>query len=148
MDKECLPSALDLSEMVALICKEETNTFGLYPTATGPLSVVGQRVSRGESYGLSLYPRAAMFNHSCQPSVAHAPDAHGCMVCTAARDIGKGEELTITYFDLAARKTVASRQEHVREQFRFKCTCDRCVEDEAAENLAELDALPLDGGAW
>lgn len=69
MDTLILPCPLNLAEMVSLICKEETNTFGLYPNVTG---VMNEPVARGESYGLSLYPRAAQFNHSCQPNVSNA----------------------------------------------------------------------------
>lgn len=70
-DKALVPCPLSPAEMLSLVCKEETNTFGIYPGATGPLCMVdGPPVPRGESYGLSLYPRAAMFNHSCQPNVS------------------------------------------------------------------------------
>lgn len=65
------------------------------------------------------------------------------MVYTAVRDIEKGEECTISYFDLTAHRSVGSRQDHVQTHFRFKCTCDRCVRDEAEENLAEMDLLPF-----
>lgn len=57
-------------EVLQLICREETNTFGLYPKLTGPLDMIDQPVPRGNSYGLSLFPRAAMFNHSCVPNVS------------------------------------------------------------------------------
>lgn len=67
MNKSTLPCPLNLAEMMSLICKEETNTFGLYPNVTG---LVDRPVARGESYGLSLYPRAAQFNHSCEPNVS------------------------------------------------------------------------------
>lgn len=65
------------------------------------------------------------------------------MVYTATRDIPAGEECVITYFDLAAHEDVAGRQKHVQEQFRFRCTCQRCVEDEARENMEGTDALPF-----
>lgn len=65
------------------------------------------------------------------------------MVYTAARDIAKGDECFITYFDLAAHADVHSRQHYVLEQFRFKCTCDRCIEDETRENMEGNDALPF-----
>lgn len=59
-------------KLLSLICKEETNTFGLYPKVTGPLYAVDPSVSRGECYGYGLYPRAARFNHSCLPNVSHS----------------------------------------------------------------------------
>jgi SET and MYND domain-containing protein len=72
-DKSLLPCPLSPAEMLSLICKEETNTFGLYRGITGPLSMVDRPVPRGESYGLGLYPRAAMFNHSCEPNASLLP---------------------------------------------------------------------------
>lgn len=76
MDKAVLPCPLSFEQMVSLICKEETNTFGLYPKATGTSTTAssdGPAQSRGETYGVSLYPRAAMFNHSCRPNVSFPP---------------------------------------------------------------------------
>lgn len=67
MAKKLLPCPLNLEAMMSLICKEETNTFGLYPNVTG---LMQGAQARGESYGLSLYPRAAQFNHSCRPNVS------------------------------------------------------------------------------
>lgn len=65
------------------------------------------------------------------------------MVYTTARDIAKGEECMITYFDLTVHENVASRQKHVQEQFQFKCTCERCLSEEAEENLESMDCLPF-----
>ncbi|KAJ3546496.1 hypothetical protein NM208_g1964 [Fusarium decemcellulare] len=142
-DATVLPCMLDPDEMLSLICKEETNTFGLYPKLTGPLYMADRPVPRGESYALSLYPRAAQFNHSCLPNVTHKPDNQGRMVYTAARDIAKGEECMITYFDLTEHEDLTSRQKHVQEQFQFKCTCERCLSEEAEENMGNMDSLPF-----
>ena len=65
------------------------------------------------------------------------------MAFTAARDISKGDECMITYFDLTVHKSHGSRQHVVQEQFRFRCTCDRCLEEEAEENLESMDTLPF-----
>lgn len=164
-DKSLVPCPLSPAEMLSLVCKEETNTFGLYPGVTGPVCMADHPVPRGESYGLGLYPRAAMFNHSCQPNVSphqlsrggfpchanmsfvvqvsHKPDPQGRMVLSAARDIAKGEECMITYFDLTAHRDLSSRQDMTQVQFRFRCTCDRCLDEEAQENLEGMDTLPF-----
>lgn len=60
---------VDTEEIVNLICKVETNSFGLYPGVTGEYPVTSF-VSRGEYYGGGIYPTAAMFNHSCCPNVS------------------------------------------------------------------------------
>ncbi|KAL6916417.1 hypothetical protein FSST1_007912 [Fusarium sambucinum] len=142
-DAAVLPCMLTADEMLLLLCKEETNTFGLYPKATGSQFVNDNATSRGESYGFALYPRAAQFNHSCLPNVSHKPDGQARMVYTAARDISKGEECMIAYFDLATRKNLSSRQKYAETQFQFKCTCSRCLEEEAEENMGIMDSLPF-----
>ena len=75
--------------------------------------------------------------------VSHKPDGQARMVYTAARDIAKGEECMITYFDLATRKDLSSRQKYAQTQFQFKCTCSRCLEEEAEENMDIMDSLPF-----
>lgn len=75
--------------------------------------------------------------------VSHKPDAQGRMVFTAARDIEKGEECMITYFDLSTYRDLSSRQKMVQDQFQFRCNCDRCVEEDARENLESMDTLPF-----
>lgn len=72
-DSSLLPCSLNSRELLLLLCREETNTFGLYSQATGPLYPTKDgppRTSRGDSYGIGIYPRAAMFNHSCSPNVS------------------------------------------------------------------------------
>lgn len=56
------------TELLGLICREEINSFGLYPGITGTLPP-GQQRKRGQQYGLGCYPRATMLNHSCVPNV-------------------------------------------------------------------------------
>lgn len=75
--------------------------------------------------------------------VSHKPDGQARMVYTAARDISKGEECMITYFDLATRTDLSSRQKYAQTQFQFKCTCNRCLKEEADENMDMMDSLPF-----
>jgi hypothetical protein len=77
-DESELPELPGPDEVLSVICKEETNTFGLYPKMTGPLYMIDRPVPRGEPYGLSLFPRAAMFNHSCSPNVSRKIQSWKC----------------------------------------------------------------------
>ncbi|KAH7176841.1 hypothetical protein EDB81DRAFT_898304 [Dactylonectria macrodidyma] len=142
-DASTLPCLLTPDELLLIICKEETNTFGLYPKMTGPLYMIDHPVPRGLSYGMGIYPRAAMFNHSCLPNVTHKPNDNARMVYTSARDIAAGEECCITYFDLTAYKDLASRQQMSESQFQFSCTCERCVQEGAQENIDGMGSLPF-----
>ncbi|KAL4814649.1 S-adenosyl-L-methionine-dependent methyltransferase [Aspergillus spinulosporus] len=102
-----LSGVADDEELLSLICKEESNSYGLYRGATGPPdSLQGQ--PRGAQYGLACYPGATMYNHSCVPNLKHEPDEQGRMVLTTARDM---------------------RQKITRELFTFSCTCKRCLQE-------------------
>lgn len=57
-------------EILSLICKVETNSFGLYPGVTGVYPPPHSHATRGEYYGAGVYPTAAMFNHACCPNVS------------------------------------------------------------------------------
>ena len=45
----------------------------------------------------------------------------------AARDIGHGEQLSISYIDATA--SLASRQQQLDWAYGFHCKCDLCVEE-------------------
>lgn len=70
-DPNLLTDVPSADEIVSIICKEETNSFclfdggpsGLYPMPDPPKP-------RGEEYGLALYTRGCMINHSCCPNVS------------------------------------------------------------------------------
>lgn len=47
-------------------------------------------------FGIGLFPRGAMFNHSCAPNCTWHTDHEGALSVTAVRDIERGEELTIS----------------------------------------------------
>jgi SAM-dependent methyltransferase len=67
-----LTAGLSVSDIVDIICKEETNAFCLYPIATGIFPVPGPHTTRGVVYGLGAYTRATLVNHSCLPNVSTA----------------------------------------------------------------------------
>ncbi|KAJ0421894.1 S-adenosyl-L-methionine-dependent methyltransferase [Aspergillus carlsbadensis] len=121
-------------EIISLICKEESNSFGLYPGHTGsPECLDGKR---GPQYGLGCYPHATICNHSCSPNLKHGPDEKGRMVLTATRDIAAGEECCIAYFDLTIHVGLQARRRRTRELFTFECTCERCLREEKEEECA------------
>ncbi|KAL4887756.1 hypothetical protein BDV59DRAFT_189980 [Aspergillus ambiguus] len=137
-----LPHGSTLDELLSIVCKEEANSFGLYPRETGMPLLAGPQVDRGEQFGAAVYPRAAIANHSCCPNVTHKPDDHGRMVFIASRDILDGEECCISYFDLVQRVDVKDRRDHLQTSFRFTCHCPRCVAEEPPKEDDNWDVLP------
>ncbi|KAL4905260.1 hypothetical protein BDW74DRAFT_178265 [Aspergillus multicolor] len=121
-----LPPGVDADYIVTLICKEESNTFGLYNAVTGPRET---QPERGLSYGLGCYPRATLANHSCDPNLQHGPDDRGRMVMTATRDIAAGEECFIAYFDMTVHSSLEARQRRTMDLFNFACDCARCLRE-------------------
>lgn len=69
-DSTSLPHGMSAEEVLALICREEANSFGLYPRETGMLELENAPTDRGEQFGAAVYPRAAVANHSCSPNVS------------------------------------------------------------------------------
>ncbi|KAL2798262.1 S-adenosyl-L-methionine-dependent methyltransferase [Aspergillus keveii] len=121
-------------EILSLICKEEANSFGLYPGHTGSPECLNEK--RGPQYGLGCYPHATICNHSCSPNLKHGPDEQGRMVLTSTRDIAAGEECCIAYFDLTVHVNLQARRKRTRELFTFSCTCERCLREEKEEEGA------------
>ncbi|KAL4998518.1 hypothetical protein BDV10DRAFT_70485 [Aspergillus recurvatus] len=146
LSSTALPHSLSNADVLALICKEEANSFGLYPLETGVFPPPSPPVSRGEQFGAAVYPRASIANHSCFPNIIHKPDKQGRMVFTAGRDIAAGGECCISYFDMTQYVSLRERRGHLQGLFRFKCGCPRCLEEEAAapetDSENEWEAFP------
>ncbi|KAH7038391.1 uncharacterized protein B0I36DRAFT_346373 [Microdochium trichocladiopsis] len=123
-------------QAIGLICRLETNSFGLYPGVTGDYPIK-THAGRGEYFGSGLYPTAAMFNHACCPNVSHRLDEHSRRIFTANREIKPGEECCISYFDLVEFRDAAVRRHEIRTKWTFGCDCQRC-QDDANEGLPDF----------
>ncbi|KAF4765811.1 hypothetical protein N7455_004742 [Penicillium solitum] len=128
-----IQSDLTFDDMVDLICKEESNSFGLYPRETGIFPIPDPPLDRGLDYGLGIYPRATIINHSCIPNITWKTDSNGRMVFTTSRKLAAGEECLICYFDLPKYVDVKARRSLLQEYFLFPCACERCTQELAEE---------------
>ncbi|KAG1654141.1 hypothetical protein FOA52_012187 [Chlamydomonas sp. UWO 241] len=78
---------------------------------------------------IGLWPEFAMVNHCCAPN--SVPTLVGDrLVLRAARDIGKGNEVTVTYLDELTLTPLEQRRQYLQSAYGFKCTCHRCALEE------------------
>ncbi|KAL2071116.1 hypothetical protein VTL71DRAFT_12351 [Oculimacula yallundae] len=81
----------------------------------------------GES-DVGLFPLIARINHDCRPnSVNYWSEGMGKRVIYAGKDIGVGEEITVTYIPLL--KPVKDRRGRLA-QYGFTCACEACREED------------------
>ncbi|KAB8075437.1 hypothetical protein BDV29DRAFT_155656 [Aspergillus leporis] len=64
------PRLLTVDEFVDLVCKEKVNSFGLYPGDTAMFPLPDPPIELGVDYGLGVYPRPMILNHSYIPNAS------------------------------------------------------------------------------
>lgn len=86
--------------------------------------------------GLTFDPTISLINHSCNPNAAVVFDGNIAMV-RSIRDIGKNEQITMSYIDNTWNRT--TRRTELREQYFFECRCDGC--EPANNNFTGRDSF-------
>lgn len=82
----------------------------------------------GRLQGSALFGLASMLNHSCEPCLdVEWPRNTAAVAFRAARDVARGEQLTISY--IPTEQPVAQRQQALHEGYGFWCRCSKCVEE-------------------
>lgn len=77
----------------------------------------------------AVFPHCARFNHSCTPNACFTFNrAIGKETIHAISDIAEGEEITVSYIDVAADKSVREWQ---LRHYGFSCDCEACTGDES-----------------
>ncbi|KAL3418128.1 set domain-containing protein 5 [Phlyctema vagabunda] len=121
----------DLSKELKGLSKEAQRAFlslhNNYPGEGQPISniVRSNAYPLGPSSGVgAIFLTIARINHSCRPNAQQAwnPLMEKETVY-AVRPIQIGEEITLSYHNGG---TSSQRQDHLKEHFRFECTCDAC----------------------
>ena len=75
---------------------------------------------------MGLYPVLALCNHSCWPNCAVMFEGRVASL-RALRPIRKGEELSISYIELAL--PTSERRRMLQDGYCFHCQCSRCCAD-------------------
>jgi len=87
--------------------------------------------------GAGLFEEASRFNHSCRPNCSHHWDeGQEVSWSIANRDIGKGEEICITYGKLWQVKS--KRREWWKTTFGFDCRCEACSYPEERATQSDI----------
>jgi len=82
-------------------------------------------LSHGAKVSALLPGLASCFNHSCEPNVLVSCGEAARASFVVGEPIAAGEELCISYVDLALSR--GERQELLLHKYGFECRCPRCV---------------------
>ncbi|KAK1961067.1 SET domain-containing protein [Colletotrichum sublineola] len=86
-----------------------------------------------ELFGHGCWPAASYFNHSCGPNVTKRREGRAWEF-RASRDVGKGEQLCITYLGGEERDMPReTRMSTLKRNWGFECGCQRCEEVAVAD---------------
>mmetsp|Transcript_5937 Transcript_5937/g.7757 ORF Transcript_5937/g.7757 Transcript_5937/m.7757 type:complete len:462 (+) Transcript_5937:503-1888(+) len=87
--------------------------------------------------GGAVFAVASRLNHSCIPNLQHSwDDVNEIELFFAARDIAKGEELTIAYVDPVRKRE--ERQCDLLNLYSFKCNCEACEMSEEEQRASDV----------
>ncbi|KAI0193199.1 hypothetical protein EV127DRAFT_479042 [Xylaria flabelliformis] len=106
-------NAKSLAEAIEILCKSQVNSFNRLDEDI-------------EQTGLFMNPALAMVNHSCIPN-AFVQFVGRKAVLHAYQEIGKDEEIEISYIDCNLH--LSQRHEALKTRYHFTCRCPRCEDD-------------------
>ncbi|CAD7076761.1 unnamed protein product [Hermetia illucens] len=95
------------------------------------------RLTQCIKYGpqfLAFYPRAALYNHSCDPDIRMKCEGNKLTIL-AAKDFARGEEISICYDLTLMSAGKSERREKLKLLFGVNCVCRRCKEPEDSKSL-------------
>ena len=90
--------------------------------------------------GFSVYPRVSLANHSCEPNCQVAYMENNQALLVSLRDLGPGEEVSISY--VSAAVPYAERQAKLRARYGFTCICSLCRAEAAEEAQEAAEQAP------
>ncbi|KAI0458791.1 SET domain-containing protein [Xylaria acuta] len=87
------------------------------------------------------FPEVSLLNHDCRPNLAFFVDQNLTHYTHAVRDIGPGEELTLSYLDALQVRSV--RQERSRNSLGFSCSCSHCTLSKKESDASDSRLLTI-----
>ncbi|KAJ8547240.1 hypothetical protein K7X08_010826 [Anisodus acutangulus] len=128
----------------ALLAKDKVNAFGLME----PFVCARERGVR--AYG--IYPMASFFNHDCLPNACRfeyvdsdvsSGSNNTDMIVRVIHDVDEGREICLSYFPVNFK--YSERQQRLKEDYGFSCSCDRCVVEANWSDQEDDDAMDNEG---
>ncbi|XP_078228591.1 protein-lysine N-methyltransferase SMYD4 isoform X5 [Callithrix jacchus] len=110
-----------LRHMLQLQCNAQAITTILH-TGSKEGIVTGSRQVR---LATGIFPVISLLNHSCSPNTS-VSFVSTVATIRASQRIGKGQEILHCYGPHKSRIGVAERQQKLRSQYFFDCTCPAC----------------------
>ncbi|GFG35904.1 hypothetical protein Cfor_05261 [Coptotermes formosanus] len=119
----CLVGAMILRHIAQLVCNGHaiTKLDRTFPENENK-EVWTERQVR---IATAIYPSASMMNHSCDPNIINS-FYNQYLIVRACKDISKGEEVFNCYGPHFRHMGSQERQEALRSQYFFICTCRPC----------------------
>nr|CDS27353.1 SET and MYND domain containing protein 4 [Hymenolepis microstoma] len=94
-----------------------------------------------ENFGISIYPTTSLINHSCDPKASVLMCDKGVMIIYALQRLSVGSEVSIKYQSYFYEKSTQERQESLRFQYYFHCSCVACRHDWNQKSLEGPEKL-------
>eukprot|EP01061_Rhynchopus_euleeides_P043949 TRINITY_DN7683_c0_g1_i1.p2 TRINITY_DN7683_c0_g1~~TRINITY_DN7683_c0_g1_i1.p2 ORF type:complete len:347 (+),score=108.67 TRINITY_DN7683_c0_g1_i1:1331-2371(+) len=128
MDQERRDTYAQLAVLLNSMCKRAGMAELAWPDAlvlfskleVNSFSVMDRK---NTTIGYAVYRKAASINHSCEPNMV-ATFAGRDIHLRPVRDINKGDELTVSYVELAS--LTSERNAELLKRYGFECACPRC----------------------
>ncbi|XP_046603722.1 SET and MYND domain-containing protein 4-like [Neodiprion virginianus] len=144
--KQLYVSSFLLRHTLQLICNGHAITkLSLDAQENDKVATVHQ-----ERIATGIYPAVSMMNHSCDPNIINSFDDQ-YLIVKATKDIPAGGEVFNCYGPHFRRTPRDERQEILRNQYCFTCTCEACTNPELQyflERFSSLKCLECNGAVF
>jgi SET and MYND domain-containing protein len=125
-------TTMNMPYFIELFCKFEINNYNILNKDMQPVAA-------------GLYLMASTLNHSCCPNAVVVFEGPRLLL-RSTKTIQSGEEVTISYVDIAC--STQSRLKELQDRYHFHCTCPMCIDVSGERDKMLLNTFkPLDANA-
>lgn len=123
-----------LRHILQLVCNAHAITSLISKVADEDGVVVSSEQVR---IATAIFPSASLMNHSCNPNIISGFINGNTLVVRAVRLITVGEEVLNCYGPHYRKMSYLERQQALREQYYFNCTCDACSAGDEPDQILQ-----------